>query len=139
MTLKVLTALGLLMGLVIAAAGVAKVADLGAFENGLRAQGAGPFFSTAIAVVVPWAEIIAGAGLFLHAWRGTAALLSAALWLGFASWHGYRLYAGILRPCHCAGNVQIPSGPPAMIAAACLLVAALNIYLAVKWSDNRAA
>ena len=85
-------------------AGTAKALDPGRFAESLDAWGIIPWLGVvAVALYLPWLELVAGVALLLPRWRGSAALVIGVLLGIFALVLAFGLWRGMAVDCGCFG------------------------------------
>jgi uncharacterized membrane protein YphA (DoxX/SURF4 family) len=110
MKIMVLIARLVIGGLFIYAA-VAKIPDPSGLSQSIRNYQIVPAPMTNIlALVLPWVELIAGAGLILGIWTHACALITTAMLLVFASAVTYAYSIGLDISCGCFGAGPDSSG-----------------------------
>ena len=100
----------------------------------------GPTSGLAIAIVLPWLEVISGACLIAHVAAGGAALVAALLGLAFVIAQTTALARGLMIHCGCFGDSAMTVGPVTVARAAGLLAAAVaTLVLVARSAPNDAS
>lgn len=130
-------ALRWLLGLLLLAAGLSKLALQPAELAHRLGQFAlfGPLTLNWLAISLPWAEILAGAGL-LRRWPGSQCL-AVGLCTGFTGVVGWALARGLRVDCGCFGPAVSLVGWPHLVADLSLCLVALSVE--VDWPTNLTA
>ncbi len=92
-----------------------------------------------IAVVLPWVEILSGAGLIAGVLKRSSAFILAVLLAGFIALVGSAVVRGIDTACGCFGSLSSKADLSLMGMDAVLLFMALNVLLAKrpqKWPET---
>jgi uncharacterized membrane protein YphA (DoxX/SURF4 family) len=90
-------------------AGIAKVADPPGFAHEIHNYGLVPGIAVnAMALILPWLEIVVGVSLFLGLWTRTATRILAALLLVFVAALSINLARGKPVDCGCFGTSSAP-------------------------------
>jgi putative oxidoreductase len=93
-------------------AGIAKVADPPGFAHEIHNYGLVPGFAVnAMALVLPWLEIVVGVSLFLSLWTRSAARILALLLVVFIAALSINLARGKPVDCGCFGGSTTPKTP----------------------------
>jgi putative oxidoreductase len=97
---------GVVLGLLLILAGLAKVTDPPGFHGDLLSYGlpAPDLLLRAVAVSLPWFELALGVCLLAGWWRGTAALAAAVLGAVFAGLLVQGMLRGLELRCGCFGT-----------------------------------
>ena len=82
-----------------------------------------------IAVVLPWVEVLSGAGLIAGVLKRSSAALAAALLAGFILLVGSAVLRGIDTACGCFGSLSSRADLKLMIMDAVLLIMALIVLI----------
>jgi thiol-disulfide isomerase/thioredoxin/uncharacterized membrane protein YphA (DoxX/SURF4 family) len=124
-------ALRIILGLVFAVAGFAKLADRPGSEQALRGFGVPDAIARPASIALPLAEL-AAAGLLLFASTAVAgAWLAAGLLAAFIAGIGRSMARGEAPDCHCFGQIHsAPAGPRTLARNAVLAAVALVIAIA---------
>ncbi len=129
----VLLVFRLLVGGVFIWAGALKAADPLGFAQTIKNYQAFPHdLIFAIAIVLPWVEILTGAGLIAGVLKRSSAFITAALLAGFIVLVGSALIRGIDTACGCFGSVSRRADLGLMLTDAVLLCMALTVFLASR-------
>jgi len=99
----------LIVGGLFIVSAIGKIADPGAFLKEVRDYQMLPLVATnAVAYILPWLELFAGALLITGLWRGEAALIIAALLVVFTVAKTWTYARGIeLSGCGCGGKFAV--------------------------------
>jgi uncharacterized membrane protein YphA (DoxX/SURF4 family) len=90
-------------------AGIAKVADPPGFAHEIHNYGLVPGFAVnAMALILPWLEIVVGVSLFLGVWRRTATRILAVLLVIFIAALSINLARKKPVDCGCFGTSVVP-------------------------------
>lgn len=90
-------------------AGIAKVADPPGFAHEIHNYGLVPGFAVnAMALILPWLEIVVGVSLFLGVWRRTATRILAGLLVIFIGALSINLARKKPVDCGCFGTSAVP-------------------------------
>jgi methylamine utilization protein MauE len=108
------------VGVVLVAAGAAKLADRRGVEPFLRALGAGDAVSAVARRGLPLAELLAGAWLLSGVAAVAAAVAACVLSAGFAAALLLGVARGVGVPCRCFGVLDRASSPRVALARALL-------------------
>lgn len=121
------------LGALLVWSGVSKVTDLSGFARAvvnyrlLPQEGA-----VFVAATLPWLEMFTGAGLWTRRLRGGAALLSAAMMLGFSLAVGSALWRGLDIACGCF-RTSGPSDNMYLVLARNIALLGLCLWLVREW------
>lgn len=109
-------------------AGVLKVADPLAFAQTIKNYQVFPHgFILAIAIVLPWVEVLSGAGLIAGVLKRSSAFIASVLLAGFILLVGSALLRGIDTACGCFGSLSRRADLGLMLMDAVLLFMAMSV------------
>lgn len=131
----------ILLAAVFIAAALPKINAVGDFATTIDQYQLLPSYGvTALALSLPWIELVAGLGLLAPIVRSTSRWLCAGLLLVFIVVHISALARGLSIHCACFGNASTGLSPSEALARnACLLALALGIiYLEARKSRHTA-
>jgi uncharacterized membrane protein YphA (DoxX/SURF4 family) len=112
-------------------AGVLKVGDPLGFAQTIKNYQAFPHdLVFVIALVLPWVEVLCGAGLIAGVLKRSSAFIAAVLLAGFIALVGSALLRGIDTSCGCFGSLSRKADVGLMLLDAVLLVMAVSIFAA---------
>jgi len=118
------------LSLVLATAGAAKLADLAGTERSARALGAPARLVRTVARVLPAVEVGLAAGLLAPPTAWAAAIGASVLFLAFAALVATNLARGNRPSCHCFGALSRDRvGPNTVFRNGALFAAALVLVL----------
>jgi len=121
----------LVVGGVFIWAGALKAADPLGFAQTIKNYRAFPHdLVFIIAIVLPWVEVLSGAGLIAGVLKKSSALIAAVLLAGFIILVGSALLRGIDTACGCFGSVSRRADWGLMLMDAVLLLMAVNVFVA---------
>jgi putative oxidoreductase len=121
----------LVVGGVFIGAGALKAADPLGFAQTIKNYQTFPHdFVFVIAIVLPWVEVLSGAGLIAGVLKKSSAFIAAVLLAGFIALVGSALLRGIDTACGCFGSLSRRADLGLMLMDAVLLSMALNLFLA---------
>ncbi len=83
-----------------------------------------------IAVILPWVEMLSGAGLIVGILKRSSALIAAVLLAGFMVLVGSVVLRGIDTACGCFGSFSHKANLVLILMDAVLFFMALNVFLA---------
>lgn len=128
-----------LIGAVLITAGILKAWDPPAFADVLSRRGWMPaFFIPAVAVGLPWVEIVAAIALiFLPRYRAGAALLMTIFFMLFAVEIASGVMLGWQAPCGCFGADDGPAGWGHVAMNLALAAGCMKIYLHKRQGESR--
>jgi hypothetical protein len=125
----VLWAFRIIVGGVFLWAGALKVADPLAFAQSIKNYRAFPhglvFF---IAIILPWVELLSGAGLIVGVLRRASALILSLLLVGFIGLVALALLRGIDTTCGCFGSFSRPADWTLVLTDVILLFFTLQVF-----------
>lgn len=128
--------LSFLLRLIVAAvfiyAGLEKIADPWIFGKQVHAYQMLPDeYISAVAIYLPWLELIAGFGMILGAFcvRSAGSVICMLLLLLFVGVQGYALVKGMVIECGCFGGSKEVSWPGVIVNGAWLLIALGGLLL----------
>ncbi len=120
----------LVLSLVFLLSGILKAISPGEFKETLLSYGMFPPWMIKMAVIfLPWAEILAGAGLLIPFLRRPAALVLALMNIVFIGILTVALKRGIHAACGCFGTLSREISFRAVLRDTALLAMSLYIYL----------
>lgn len=130
----------LVVGGVFIWAGSLKIADPLGFAQTIKNYQAFPHgLVFIIAIVLPWVEVLSGAGLIAGVLKKSSAFIAAGLLAGFIVLVGSALLRGIDTACGCFGSLSRRADMGLMLMDAALLFMALNVFLASRPKPRPAA
>jgi putative oxidoreductase len=133
-----LFAFRLIVGGVFIWAGVVKIADPLGFAQTIKNYRAFPHqLILAVAIVLPWVEVLSGAGLIAGLLKKSSALLTSLLLAGFIVLVGSAILRGIDTACGCFGGLSRRADLPLMITDAVLLFMAASVLFARSRPETR--
>ena len=137
MNLTLRTACRLLLGVVFVCAGAMKIVHPAAFFSDLLGYGV-PFpdlLLRLVALVLPWLEVLAGAGLLFNLWLETLRPVVALLCLVFVLMLGQAVARGLDLSCGCFGTGGFGwfERPDVALVRACLLFGA-SVYIMLPFA-----
>jgi putative oxidoreductase len=119
-------------------AGAMKIADPLDFAQTINNYRAFPhLFIFPIAVVLPWIEVLSGAGLIAGILKRSSALITTLLLAGFIALVGSALVRGIDTACGCFGALSRKADLSLMIMDAVFLLMAVAILFSGRRSETR--
>jgi putative oxidoreductase len=114
-------------------AGVLKVADPLEFAQTIKNYQAFPHdLVFIIALVLPWVEVLSGAGLIAGVLKRSSAFIVALLLAGFIALVGSALVRGIDTSCGCFGSLSRRADVGLMLMDAVLLLMAVTVFAAAE-------
>jgi uncharacterized membrane protein YphA (DoxX/SURF4 family) len=128
----------LVVGGVFVWAGALKIADPLEFARSImnyRVVAPAPAF--AVALVLPWVEVLSGALLIVGVFKRSSALLISFLLAGFMGLVGLALARGIDTSCGCFGSLSRRADFSLILADAVLLFLAASVLLASPAQRSR--
>jgi uncharacterized membrane protein YphA (DoxX/SURF4 family) len=126
----VLIAFRLVLGALFVYAGAVKAAaPLGFAQNIRNYQMVGPSLSLAVAIVLPWLEILAGAFLILGVWKRGAALVISSLLAFFIALTIVTMIRGLDIECGCFGAVDRKAGLSVILEDLAMLYLGLCVLI----------
>lgn len=127
----------LLVGGVFIWAGALKVAQPLDFAQTIKNYQAFPHdLIFPIALVLPWVEVLSGAGLIAGVLKRSSAFIAAVLLAGFIALVGSALVRGIDTSCGCFGSLSRRADLGLMAMDAVLLLMAVSVFAASAPSDK---
>lgn len=128
----------LIVGGVFIWAGVEKIADPLGFAQTIKNYRAFPHqLILAVAIALPWVELLSGAGLIAGILKKSSALLTSLLLAGFIVLVGSAILRGIDTACGCFGGLSRKADLSLMIADAVLLFMAASVLFARSRPETR--
>jgi uncharacterized membrane protein YphA (DoxX/SURF4 family) len=112
-------------------AGVLKVGDPLGFAQTVKNYQAFPHdLIFVIALVLPWVEVLCGAGLIAGVLKRSSAFIAAVLLAGFIALVGSALLRGIDTSCGCFGSLSRRADLGLMLMDTVLLLMAVSVFAA---------